>query len=91
MLIGLIRPVETETAEVTGTSLEDVQDRLETLRLPGFSLVSAPVRMLKGEAMMQATGTFRRVDGITEITGEDMPALLEQVPDGWQLLSVRRA
>jgi len=90
MLIAMIRPLETSTADVTGTTLEDVIEKLEEHRQPGFDLVSAPVRMLKGEAKMEATGTFSRVDGIREIEADDMVSLEAKVPDGWRMLSVRR-
>lgn len=89
MLIATIRPVETFTADVTASTQEDVIAQLEAQRRPGFELVSAPVRMLKGEAKMEATGTFMRVDGIREIEADDMPALQSKVPDGWRMLSVR--
>lgn len=91
MLIAMIRPLETSTAEVIGTTLEDVQTQLDAQRQPGFDLVSAPVRMLKGEAKMAATGTFSRVDGVREIEAEDMAALKAKVPAGWRMLSVRRS
>lgn len=87
----MIRPLETSTSEVIGTTLDDVQTQLDAQRQPGFDLVSAPVRMLKGEAKMAATGTFSRVDGICEIEAEDMAKLRAKVPDGWRMLSVRRA
>lgn len=90
MLIAMIRPLETSTAEVIGTTLEDVQTQLDAQRQPGFDLVSAPVRMLKGEAKMAATGTFSRVDEIREIEAEDMAALRAKLPEGWRMLSVRR-
>lgn len=91
MLIALIRPHETSTVDVVGTTLEDVQTQLAAHRQPGFELADAPVRMLKGEAKMEAVGTFTRVDGIREIDADDMPALRAKVPDGWRMLSVRRA
>lgn len=90
MLIGLIRPIETTAAEVIGTSLADVHGQLVDHQQPGFYLTSAPVRMLKGEAKMEATGTFRRVDGLREIEADDMSMLKAKVPEGWQMLSVRR-
>lgn len=90
MLYALIRPVETVTVDVVGTTLADVQQQLAEKILPGFDLVKAPVRMLKGEAKMEATGTFTRVDGVREIEADDMGALKAKVPDGWQMLSVRR-
>lgn len=91
MLIAMIRPLETSTAEVIGATLDDVQTQLHAQRQPGFDLVSAPVRMLKGEAKMEATGTFSRVDSIREIEAEDMASLEAKVPDGWRMLSVRRS
>lgn len=90
MLVAQIRPIEKTTVDVIGTTLEDVITQLDAHRQPGFDLVSAPVRMLKGEAKMEATGTFSRVDGIREIEADDMAALQAKVPEGWRMLSVRR-
>lgn len=90
MLIALVRPTETVTVDVIGTTLEDVTAQLEAQKQPGFDLVPAPVRMLKGEAKMEATGTFKRVDGVREVEADDMGALTAKVPDGWEILSVRR-
>lgn len=89
MLIALISPVESSTVEVIGTTLEDVHDQLIAQQKPGFVLASAPVRMLKGEAKIESTGTFWRVDGVQEIRADDMAALEAQVPEGWRVLSVR--
>ncbi|MBT2474465.1 hypothetical protein J7E68_07710 [Microbacterium sp. ISL-103] len=91
MLHALIRPVESSTADVIGTTLAEVIVELDQHRKPGFDLVSAPVRMLKGEAKMEATGTFKRVDGVREIDAEDMTALKAKVPDGWLMLTVRHS
>ncbi|MFB4350440.1 hypothetical protein [Microbacterium sp. CR_7] len=91
MLVAQIRPIEKTTVDVIGTTLEDVITQLEAQRQPGFDLVSAPVRMLKGEAKMEATGTFSRVDGIREIEADDMSTLRAKVPDGWRMLSLRRS
>lgn len=89
MLAALIRPLESTTVEVIGTSLEDVHTQLMAHQKDGFALVSSPVRMLKGEAKMESTGTFTRIDGIREIEADTMAALEAQVPDGWRMLSVR--
>lgn len=89
MLIALISPVESSTVEVIGTTLEDVHDQLIAQQKLGFVLASAPVRMLKGEAKIESTGTFWRVDGVQEIQADDMAALEAQVPEGWRMLSVR--
>ncbi|KQR38007.1 hypothetical protein [Microbacterium sp. Leaf159] len=91
MLIALIRPVESSTADVIGTTLAEVLVELEQHRKPGFDLASAPVRMLKGEAKMEAMGTFKRVDGIEQIEADDMTSLRAKVPEGWRMLTVRTA
>ncbi|WP_447913091.1 hypothetical protein [Microbacterium phyllosphaerae] len=91
MLIALIRPVESSTADVIGTTLAEVLVELEQHRKPGFDLTSAPVRMLKGEAKMEAMGTFKRVDGIEQIEADDMASLRAKVPEGWRMLTVRTA
>lgn len=90
MLIGSIRPVETRTVDVTAPSLEAVHADLESQRPAGFDLVSAPVRMIKGAALMETTGKFARRDEPSEIEAVDMDTLIGKVPDGWQLLSVRK-
>ena len=90
MLAALIRPIEKTTVDVIGATLEDVITQLEAHAQPGFDLVSAPVRMLKGEAKMEATGTFSRFDGVREIEADDMGALEAKVPDGWRMLLVLR-
>ena len=91
MLIGSIRRVQSSTVEVQGASLEDVRAQLEAQRPDGFDLVSSPVRMVKGAQLLEATGTFEQRDELAEIEADDMDALEAKVPDGWKLLSVRRA
>jgi hypothetical protein len=91
VLIGLIRPVETQSFDVEGTDLADIQAQLAALRPDGFDLISSPVKMVKGAAVLTAVGTFARRDQVTEIEAEDLDALHAKVPDGWQLLSVRSA
>lgn len=91
MYIGMIRPIGSYTVEVTGTTLEDVQEQLEQQRKPGYELTVAPAEMIKGAALIKTTGTFSRRDEVTEIEAETIDGVRELVPDGWQLLSVREA
>ena len=84
-----MRPVETASVPVEGTSLEDIQTQLDAHRPAGFDLISSPVEMIKGAAVLKAVGTYARRDQVTEVQGEDMDALLAKVPEGWQLLNVR--
>ena len=89
MLIGLMRPVETQSFDVQGASLEEIHDNLMAHRPEGFDLISAPVVMAKRDTTINATGTFARRDQVTEIEADDLTALRAKVPEGWQLLSVR--
>ncbi|GAB3597077.1 hypothetical protein GCM10027408_07940 [Microbacterium tumbae] len=91
MLIGLMRPVETTSVAIEATDLADVQIQLAGHRPEGFDLISAPVEMIKGAAVLKAVGTFARRDHVTEIQADDMDALHAKVPEGWQLLNVRSA
>ncbi|WP_460797820.1 hypothetical protein [Microbacterium sp. GXF0217] len=91
MLIGLMRPVETRSVAIEATDLADVQTQLAAQRPEGFDLVSSPVEMIKGAAILKAVGTFARRDQVTEISADDMAALEAKVPEGWQLLNVRLA
>jgi hypothetical protein len=86
-----MRPVETTSVSVEAASLEEIQAQLEAHRPAGFDLISSPVEMIKGAAVLKSTGTFARRDQVTEIEAEDLDALHAKVPEGWQLLSVRPA
>ncbi|OZB80603.1 hypothetical protein [Microbacterium sp. 13-71-7] len=90
MLIGLIRPRETRTITVQAEELDEIQDLIREQSPAGWETVSAPVSMSKKDTMMTAEGTIARRDGVTEIEADDMAALEAKVPDGYQLLSVRR-
>lgn len=87
--VGMMRPDETRTAELTGNSLAEIH-ATATAQLPaGFELTAAPVQMIKGSTALTATATYRRVDGVRTIEADDRGALFEKVPEGWQLLELR--
>lgn len=91
MLIGRIRDARTVTVDVEGDSLEEITKQLAERAPEGFELVSAPARMRKGSITLDTTGTFQARGVVQEIEGPDIDALRAQVPEGWQLLSVRTA
>lgn len=91
MLSAVIRPIETTTVEVAGDSLADIYAKLAAQAPAGFDLAKAPVHMAAGSSALTATGTFKRVDSEREIEAADMSSLEAQVPDGWRMLSVRKA
>lgn len=89
MFIGTIAPVETLTVDLEGHSLEEIHARAMSAMPPGFELVSAPVRMVKGSTALTAVATFARTDGRREVEADDREGLRSRVPDGWRLLSIR--
>lgn len=88
MLIGMIRPLETRTREVTGEGLDAIAAQLTAPA--GWELTKAHVLPQKGTTELRAVGEFARVDGLTEIDADDRDALYAKVPAGHQLLSIRR-
>lgn len=90
MLIGVIRPTESQEMAAEAESLDELQRSLETQVPDGWRLVHKTVTMPKGSTALTATARMARWDETREIRGEDMAALEAQVPEGWQLISVRR-
>ena len=90
MLVGLVRPSETRSFELTGTSLADVKAQALAQTPPGWELASVPVRMEKGTTALTATATIVRRGDAREIEAETMEALRATIPEDWQLVSVRR-
>lgn len=90
MLFALIRPAETRTATAEGTELPELRQQLVEQSPPGWEMVSAHVEMKPGGIRI-VEGRFRRRDQPQEIEAEDMAALEAKVPDGWEMLSVRRS
>jgi len=78
MLTGVIRPVESRTVDVQVDDLTTLQETLQAQTPDGWDIVSLPQR------------TIARRDGLQEIEADDMTTLIGKVPDGWQLLYVRR-
>lgn len=90
MLIGLIRPLESQTFTVQGRELDEIQDLITAQAPAGWETASAPVAMAKKDTILTATATVVRRDGLQEIEAETFDELRALVPDGYQLLSVRR-
>lgn len=89
MLIAMIRPAEKHVAKATGTEIPDLQAELIAGAPEGWEMVSAHVEMQPGGIRI-VEGKFERRDELTEIEAEDLDALMAKVPEGWQVLSVRR-
>lgn len=89
MLVALIRPTEKYTATVQGTEIPDLRAQLVREAPEGWDMVSAHVEMKPGGIRI-VTGKFERRDEPQEIEADDMDALTAKIPEGWQMLSVRR-
>ncbi|MCC4906992.1 hypothetical protein [Microbacterium sp. cx-59] len=88
MLIGLIRPVEVQTREVTGEGIAAIHEQLTAP--PGWELTQAHMEPQKGSTEFRSVGIFARRDALTEIEADDTAALRAKVPDGYELLSIIR-
>jgi hypothetical protein len=88
MLIGMIRPVETREREVIGEGIDALRAQLEAP--PGWELTEMHPEPQKGTTEFRAVGKFARRDGLTEIEAGDTDALRAKVPEGYELLSIRR-
>jgi len=89
MLVALIRPIENYTATVEGTEIPELRAQLIAEAPPGWDMVSAHVEMKPGGIRI-VTGKFEGRHEPSEIEADDMDALHAKVPEGWQMLSVRR-
>lgn len=87
MLTGRIRPVETRTEEVTGASLDVVNEMANAQQPAGWELVSC-VPSSTSQDSITAIATYAVREPIREVEGTDLDALRAKVPDGWELLSV---
>lgn len=90
MLVALIRPAEKQTATVEGTDIPELRGQLLAQAPAGWDMASAHVEMKPGGIRI-VEGRFVRREEPREIEADDMTALEAKVPEGWQLLSVRRA
>lgn len=90
MLIATIRPAEKRTATATGTEIPELRAQLVADAPDGWEMVSAHVEMKPGGIRI-VEGKFQRRDEPRQIEAADMAALQAMVPEGWQMLSVRRA
>ena len=89
MLVALIRPIEKHTATAEGTEIPELRAQLIEEAPEGWDMVSAHVEMKPGGIRI-VTGKFEGRHEPREIEAEDMDALHAKVPEGWQMLSVRR-
>ncbi|QAB18346.1 hypothetical protein Leucomu_10825 [Leucobacter muris] len=90
MLYATIRLAETHQVTVEGESLGEIQQHLREQCPDGFVLTLAPVSMAKASMAITATGTYERRDKVQEIEAPSYAELRAAVPEGWQMLSVRR-
>ena len=89
MLVAVIRPVEKHTATAEGTDIPELRAQLIAEAPAGWDMVSAHVEMKPGGIRI-VTGKFEGREATREIEADDMDTLTAKVPDGWQMLSVRR-
>lgn len=91
MLIGVIRPTESRDLTAEGETLEAIHDAFMAQVPEGWQFTHSSVAMPKGSKALTATGRMARWGETREIEAPDLDALHTAVPDGWSLMSVRRA
>jgi len=89
MLVGTIRPIETQVFDVEGNSLEEIATQVRAKTPVGWECLSMPVAMVKGSTALTVRATIARRNGMRDIEADDMPSLRAKVPEGYELLSVR--
>ena len=89
MLSGRIRPVETRELTVEAPSIDEARAQVSAQVPEGWVLTDAAATMAKASIMITLHAKLARRDGAHDIEAADLGALRAQVPDGWQLLSVR--
>lgn len=90
MFIGTVVPIETLTVSVEGDELETVDALVAELMPEHWQAVAIELSISPHESVLRAEATFARLDGQSEVQGQDMTELRSAVPDGFQLLYVRR-
>lgn len=91
MLSARIRPVETRELTVESPSIDEARAEVDAQVPAGWVVTDAEATMAKASIMITLHAKLARRDGVRDIEAPDMDALRAQVPEGWQLLSVREA
>ena len=89
MLVGTIRPNETQQFTVEGESLADIARQVAAKTPQGWECASKPATKVKGSPLLTAQVTLVRRDDVQTIDADDMDTLRAKVPDGYQLIAVR--
>lgn len=91
MLSAVIRPIESRTIELNGESGDAIRDAALAQMPEGWVIDGTKLKLDSHTATFNATVTITRRDGLQTIEAADRDALHALVPEGWQMLSVRRA
>lgn len=90
MLVGTIRTTECQTFDLEGDSLDELYAAAAAVVPAGWVTTQIRPIMQKGTARLKGTVTARRHE-LAEVEGDSLDALRANLPEGWQLLSVRSA
>lgn len=90
MFIGTIRSTETRTVEAAADSMSEARADILTQVPAGWTLTDAPATKKAGGEAVTVTAKLANWADMRDIEAEDMTALRALVPDGYQLISVRR-
>lgn len=91
VLIAIARPVESQSFDVQGHSLEEINEAVAAKTPEGWELTSARVALVKGSTLLNSTAVIARRDGLIEIEAANLDGLRAKLPDGYELLFARKA
>lgn len=91
MLTATIRPVETRTLELNGESGDVIREAVTEQMPDGWVIAGTKLKLDSHTASFNATVTITRRDGLQTIEAADMDSLHALVPDGWQMMNIRKS
>ncbi len=90
MLIGVIRSTETRNLTITGDDVEELRAQLAAQVPVGWVVTDSPVTKTKQVPSLTMAARLARWGDLAEVEGESVEAVRAAVPDGYQLILVRR-
>lgn len=90
MLIGVIRSTETRNLTITGDDVEELRAQLAAQVPVGWVVTDSPVTKTKQVPSLTMAARLAHWGDLAEVEGERVEAVQAAVPDGYQLILVRR-
>lgn len=90
MLIGVIRSTETTNLTITGDDVEELRAQLAAQVPVGWVVTDSPVTKTKQVPSLTMAARLAHWGDLAEVECESVEAVRAAMPDGYQLILVRR-